>query len=391
MKNIELLFEYNKSNNIKFCKKNIKLVTRGKLKKKFWEYRNTDHIFSGNSIYNLLCSMNYIIDTDKFNFPILIKLGTVEFNDKLVFIILECICYYLVNNVKKQIYVSINFKKSIWTDGIRFSPMQSLNSNNYTAFNLKFYNDLGLEHFRRIITYNNFKTDYLNKFSSDIFMFLQHICLDETTIDTLCEAITEIVGNAIEHGHSDCLIDIDVTDATYQKQNDDENSVYYGINVVVLNFSDKSFFYKLKHKLLTVDNLNERHKKVNQAKLFHSKYFNKKYTEDDFYTIAAFQHKITGSIQKKAAGGVGLTQLIKSIEEKSSGHICYMLSNNRILDFKKELLQYDKDDYIGFNFENDFFGNIPNLSIFNNSSTFFSGTAYNLNFAIKKGEIKDGE
>ena len=99
-------------------------------------------------------------------------------------------------------------------------------------------------------------------------MFLKHIYLDDTTIDILCEAITEIVGNAIEHGHSDCLIDIDVTDDTYQKQNDDENYFYYGINVVVLSFSDKPFFQKLKRKLLTSDNLNERHQKVNQAKLF---------------------------------------------------------------------------------------------------------------------------
>ena len=126
-------------------------------------------------------------------------------------------------------------------------------------------------------------------------------------------------------------------------------------------------------------------------KLTKLNYFNKEYTEDDFYTIAAFQHKISGSIQKKVTGGVGLTHLIKSLEEKSSGHICYMLSNNRILDFKKEFLQYDKDDYIGFNFKNDFFGNIPELSIFKNSSTFFSGTAYNLNFAIKKGEMEYGE
>lgn len=392
MKNIELLFEYNKNNNTKFCTKKIKLVTIGKFKKKFWQYKNTNPVFSGNDIYNLLCSLNYIIETDKFNFPILIQLDTVEFNDKLVFVILECICYYLVNIVKKQVYVILRPKKSIWTDGIRFSSMRLLNTKDYyNTFNSKFYYDLQLKHFRKIIEYSNFKTDYLNQFSSDVFMFLKHIYLDETTIDILCEAITEIVGNAIEHGHSDCLIDIDVTDATYQKQNDDEDFLYYGINVVVLNFSDKSFFHKLKHKLLTSDDLNERHQKVNQAKLFHSQHFNKEYTEDDFYTIAAFQHKISGSIQKKAAGGVGLTQLIKSIEEKSSGHICYMLSNNRILDFKKELLQYDEDDYIGFNFKNDFFRNIPELSIFKNSSTFFSGTAYNLNFAIKKGEIEDGE
>lgn len=79
MKNIELLFEYNKSNNSKFCKKNIKLITKKKMK--YWEFKNTDLIFSGNSIYNLLCGLNYIIKSDKFNFPIMIRLDTIEFND----------------------------------------------------------------------------------------------------------------------------------------------------------------------------------------------------------------------------------------------------------------------------------------------------------------------
>ena len=58
MKNIELLFEYNKNNNTKFCTKKIKLVTIGKFKKKCWQYKNTNPVFSGNDIYNLLCSLN---------------------------------------------------------------------------------------------------------------------------------------------------------------------------------------------------------------------------------------------------------------------------------------------------------------------------------------------
>lgn len=63
----------------------------------------------------------------------------------------------------------------------------------------------------------------------------------------------------------------------------------------------------------------------------------------------------------------------------------YNKSNN----IKKELLQYN-DGFIGFNKENDFLGHIPDISIFEDS-IFFPGTAYNLNFAIRKGEIENGE
>ena len=314
------------------------------------------------------------------------------YSDKLVFVILECICYYLINIAHKYVLISFHSKKSIWTDGIGYSPLLFLNElqdKNYNNFNIKFNRDFGLKHFRKIIEYN--KTSCLNQISTDILLFLQHLRLESSTIDILCEAIIEIIGNAVEHGNSDCLFDIDVTDADYQKCNENEDHLYYGINVIVLNFSDKAFFHKLKKKLSNSNNLNDRHQKVNEAKIFHSQHFNNEYTEEDFYTIAAFQHKISGSIQKKSTGGVGLTQLIKSLEEKSSGHICYMLSQNRALYFMKELLQYDSDNYIGFNVENDFFNYIPDCSIFKVSTTYFPGTAYNLNFAIRKGEIENGK
>lgn len=387
MKNIKLLFEYNKNDNIKSSKRNIKLITKGKLK--FWRLKNNDCNFSVDNIHSILCCLNHIITKDKYHLPIEIQLNKITFNDKLVFVILECICYYLINVAKRMIIVSFKAQKSIWTDGIRYSPLNFLN-NDYNKFNNKFWSDLQSKHFRQLIDYSHIKTDYLNHISTSILLFFKNLGLEDSTTEILCEGIVEIVGNAIEHGHSDCLIDIDVTDEEYQKRDDSDDSLYYGINVVVLNFSDNSFFDKLKQKLLNADNLNERYLKVNEAKKFHSQYFDKNYTEADFYTIAAFQHKISGSIGKGFTGGVGLTHLIKSLEEKSSGHICYVLCQNRVLYFSKELLQYDANDYIGFNNENDFFKHIPDLSILKRSDTYFPGTSYNLNFAIKKGEIENG-
>lgn len=388
MKNIELLFEYNVSRNIKLCKRNIELVSKGKFK--FWKFKNNDFIFSKDSIYNLLISLNYIINTDKYHLPIVIQLNKVKFNDKLVFIILECICYYLINVDKRVTIISFDSKKSIWTDGIRYSSINFLN-NNYEKFNINFMDDVQLKHFRKVINYTNAKTTILNHISTKILLFFKNLGLEDFTTEILCEGIIEIVGNALEHGHSDCLIDIDVTDEKYQKRHDTEDSLYYGINVVVLNFSDNTFYNKLRQKLSNLNRLNDRYVQVNEAKKFHAQYFNQEYTESDFYTITAFQHKISGSWKKGSTGGVGLTHLIKSLEDKSSGHICYVLTQKRVLYFFKELLQYDSNYYIGFNNEHDFFKHIPNLSIFEFSDAYFPGTAYNLNFAIKKGEIENGQ
>ena len=62
-----------------------------------------------------------------------------------------------------------------------------------------------------------------------------------------------------------------------------------------------------------------------------------------------------------------------------------------VRDFQKEYLQYDSEYYIGFNKENDFYEHIPDKTVFANSDTFFPGTAYNLNFAIKKGDLHHGK
>ncbi len=226
--------------------------------------------------------------------------------------------------------------------------------------------------------------------SNKLYQFFVGLNLDVDTVEKLCESIVEIIGNSIDHSNTDCLVDIDVTNEDFKRKDDAENMLYYGINVVVLGFSHTPFYEKLKNKLDTFQDLNERYLKVKKAKSNHAIYFSKKYTEEHFYTVASFQHQISGSCQKQNSGGVGLTRLIESLEEKSSDHLCYMMSEQRILYFRKDFLQYDSDSYIGFNKENDFFNHAPEETLFANNRTFFPGTAYNLNFAIKKGDLNHG-
>ena len=387
MKNIDLLFDNNKNGNRKFVKKYVKFISFQKI----WLISWKCNTLSGDDIYRLLCCLDYI-NTKNKSLPIYINVDFIQFADKLVYIILECICYYIINSTNHKIYLVFGQKDTIWTEGVRYTSL-SLIANDYPKDLIKrhFFKDVSLHHFRQVIVNNNIKTDFLNELTTNIFFFFKHLKIEDSTNELLCDSISELVGNAIEHGHSDCLLDIDVTDSRYKKRDDNSDDNYYGINVVILNFSDISFDKKIKNKLSKRIDLDDRYMVVKAAENIHSQHYSNNYTEDDFYTLASFQHKISGSLKKDVAGGVGLTQLIKSLEEKSDVHLCYLLSKKRVLYFLKEFLQYDENKYIGFNKENNFANHIPDDSVFQHCKTFFPGTAYNLNFAIRKGDLDHGE
>lgn len=79
-----------------------------------------------------------------------------------------------------------------------------------------------------------------------------------------------------------------------------------------------------------------------------------------------------------------MTTLIKSLQEKSDSDNCYLLSGKRIVYFQKELLQYDDAEWLGFNKEKDFLSNIPDSIVAQECIVNFPGTAYNLNFILKR-------
>ena len=65
---------------------------------------------------------------------------------------------------------------------------------------------------------------------------------------------------------------------------------------------------------------------------------------------------------------------------------CYMYSGNSVLWFKKDYLNYNSDGWIGFNNQNNFFDCKPDSEVFTKIPFYFPGTAYNLNFVVKKSE-----
>lgn len=250
----------------------------------------------------------------------------------------------------------------------------------------KFKDDIYLFHFRKVITEDRTNTNYLGKLQQDIYNFLSTFHIEENYKDDIVELIGEIVGNAIEHAKCSCLLDIDVTE-DYSKTVESriQEGSYYGINIVILNYSETLFGDRVGQRIERDElDSNDRYILLKKAYNVHKDFFSKKYGFADFCNLASIQHKISGATNKGKAGGRGLTTLIKSLQEKSDIDRCYLLSGNRILLFKKELLKYNDDYWIGFNGENDFIHQIPDLTVIEECMIYFPGTAYNLNFVLKR-------
>jgi hypothetical protein len=387
MNNIDLLLN-----------KNNKSITKIKIQEKCAVFDNKEEIFSGKTIGRIIKFVNSLHNQyPKLKIPIIFNLGEISFIDKLSYILLECICYNLIVNYKQKVHILCTVKKEIGTEGAYSSPLLLLNGidkDNIQKFGQKFIKDTYGYHLRRVINGNELEnSNYLGLLYQEVDSFLKIFSVDEQCRDDISEVVAELVGNACEHAGSDCLVDIDVSSGYNKSTNNviDEDNYYYGINIVVVNFSETLLGNDIKKKVsLKSDCETERYKKVYNAYDFHKKQFNDEYKKEDFYNITAFQHKISGRQKYESTGGTGLTQLVKSLEERSEAHRCYVISGDRALNFYQEMLEFNSDQWIGFNEQNDYFSNIPENGVVTECLINMPGTAYNLNF-VMKGEKINGE
>ncbi len=329
--------------------------------------------------------------------PIVINLGkNIVIEDKLTYILLECICYNLI--VKEHCNLSLIFHcpHTIYNEGIKTSYLKYVNGSKVGL--LTFANHFNFEirgnHFRKIIQSEDFNGEQTARIVQDIDCFLKNCFIQKSYRTRVSEIVGELIDNSLEHSKSDCLIDIDVT-TNYEKNNSiPTEELYCGVNIVVLNFSDillgDGVAKKLQYTMsLSPDTtpINQRYLDVLDARDYHSKYWNEQYSENDFNIIASFQHKISCRLSTFSTGGTGLTQLIRGLEEESDAYKCYILSGNRKINFIKNMLTYDEKNWVGFNSEGDFLTHIPSSQCMEDSGLFFPGTAYNLNFVMKREVI----
>lgn len=375
--------------DILLFEKNQVITTKGcKIKRDGIHYENKGNLFDGNKIKDIIGFVRFVEKKYKgTNIPIIFDLGNIEFKDKLTIVIFECICNYIMGVLGRKVVVLCSVKKTIWTEGIVSSPLPILSTGkkgSFEKFQLKFKNEIYGRHYRRIILAQEWNDKYLNsKIMEQIDWFLKNLYVDKEYRAAMAEVVSELVGNVHDHTNGDCLVDIDVT-TEYEKEN--AEGKYYGLNLVVLNFSNNLFGDEIKKKINKADKQTERFEYVKSAYINHQKLFNEHYyEEDDFYNISAFQHKISGR-ENYTNGGTGLTKLIYSLEERSDTHNCYMISGERAIFFRQELLNYNKEKWIGFNKSNDYYNEKPDDAVLGKSYIYMPGTAYNLNFAIRKEE-----
>ncbi|HFU3704786.1 TPA: hypothetical protein ACGO7G_000382 [Streptococcus suis] len=392
IENIEQIFE-------RYQEKKIRLETISG--KKTYVFRNNRNILDGKLIKQLIDFFSKIRQR-RLKLSIFLDLGRVRIADKLSYTVLECLVYQLIT---EEFSVQVKYvpETSIETKGIEFSCLNYLN-----PASKKFIQDRKKRESQFLknfdiyqAQYNKYRkwlspknTSYLSDLSSDLIHLFRNQSkfinayyhkqyeYDDRMVKKLSNTISELVGNAIEHGQSNCLIDIDISHNFIHK--DYEDKQFGAINIVILNFSKINFGDKVRNKILSGDfSNNERYQLVSDAYAIHSEMFNENYPEEVFWNIASIQDKISGRLDNFNNGGKGSTDLLKSIQEFAYLDYCYMMSGNDILKLNKSFLALDDDGFIGFN-NISFKLQMPDDSTYSKSAVYLPGVAYNLNFILEE-------
>lgn len=380
--NSELIVEKNRSTNI---------IRRPQLSQGWIVHEDKNPTLDFESIKRLLRFISGIHNKFHTHRPMLsISFPSVQAVDKLTLQVLESILYSLINDYGHKVTVFIQLDPQIHSEGFKYSPLHYLSLYDYNAeqFNKTYETDIRLSHYRRVVpkewTYNGELGDYI---IPDLMSTLSHYIDDESYSFALAEVISELVNNANEHNAADCLLDLDIT-GDYHKRDGSEGN-YIGINVSIISFANTYIYEPLKDKIITKKYRGDRYERIVEVYETHKGFFGENYTDTEFFTIAAFQDRISGRASFSASGGTGLTKLLQSLEKYSDSSMCYMVSNDKALYFFKELLDYDSEGWIGFNLEHDFLGRPPASFAFQKSPILFPGIGYNLTFVYKKGAGSD--
>lgn len=316
--------------------------------------------------------------------------GVYKPKDMFVYVLFETFIYTLRCKYNYEVEYSIGKAKThIRAPGLKDSLLVYFYNDNFDKILMeKNYKKIhNRNHFRRIISKDDIQG--ASVLLGELKLFLSVFDIDKEYGLSLAKVAAELVDNASEHAESDCLIDIFISDPTYQKEGC--NNYFYAISMVVMNFSDKTLNYGIRKKIEQKEYKDsERYDLVGKAFENHKQYFNRDhYEEDDFFNLASFQDRISGRQNDTKTGGTGLTDLIKSLEDRAESHSCYVLSGNKGLWFEPQYLKYNRDNWIGFNDNNDFITNIPHKDVIVRSNVNFLGTGYNFTLVVKKEECSN--
>lgn len=385
MNNIELIFDYNPSKvyGARFNPKSKYIEIR--------QYKGKE--IDGSSIKELVAIFSGIIE--KYGVahpPIFLDLINTRFRDKLTYITLECILECLITKYHFDVVINMSVKKDINASGLKDSPiidLTDISKNVRKNYSIDFRGFIHRNHFRRVVIEGGDSTGPSKAFDDlcDFMRFCDYD-LDEGCMDEISLVIAELISNAVEHGGKECLVDVDIEGGFIDKREEEPKKEYIVLSLAVLNFSENMIGDGLRKKMESefADLLPSRYKSITQAFNNHKPLFNDSYIEDDFYNIGIFQDHISGRYDKSSSGGTGMVKLVKALEDRAIDDICYLLSGNRVVFFKKELMEYNDEGWIGFNRSNDFIKKGPEKEVILPCDLVFPGVAYNLQFVMERGK-----
>ncbi|MFK4926766.1 hypothetical protein ACI1TM_08900, partial [Lactococcus garvieae] len=360
------------------CEKKIHFDQRNKS----FVFETKEKEFTGKTFHRVLRFIQSVKKYGNSGKPNLIFSfeSNIIFADKLTYIIFECVCFSLVEQ-GYRIQLFIRPEPSILTYGVLSSPLLNLNHNDVEGFQERFNQIIDKIHYRRLIKTSSPK-DYLSILTSDIATFLKNNGLDMVSAYQLGEISAELAGNSLEHGKSDCIVDIDIS-STHEHEK--ETGEFVGVNLSIINFSETKFGDLLEDNLEN-NFQNNKYQRLKEIYSTHEDYFSNEYPNKVFFTLASLQPKISGQYRKSISGigGLGTFRLLKALREKSFEDSCYLLTSTHIIRFLDGLFSTD-DEWIGFNKENDFLLP-PDSEVISKSPVDIPGVAYNLNFIIKMKE-----
>ncbi len=369
--------------------KNIGNIKIGHLRGNYIDYKSNVQLFDFYELRKLIKFFSTVESKFK-NAKLIYNIvynKRVEFADKLTYILLECLLYDQIINRNNNIRLYLQYKSTIKTEGIKDSII--FHTRNEEEFKKKFFNNISAYHYRKLVNFSNYnnKPEIISIVLSDLRAFLTNCEVEQTQSNQLAEISVELIDNALEHSQSDCLFDIDVTESTY-RQEDENTGEYMAVNIAVIDFSPNTLGLGIKNSV-NDNNCNiEPYKKLIGIKEIHENYFNSDYNNDQFYLLSTFQNKISSRIDSGLTGGKGLTKLIEGLQKVSKTDICYVVSNDICLVFKKEHIKQDADKWVGFNEENDC--KLPPMKeSLLKSPVNIIGTAYNLTFVLKRSNKND--
>ena len=214
--------------------------------------------------------------------------------------------------------------------------------------------------------------------------FLENANVHKKAVDAVCDVIGELAPNAVEHGNSNCILDL-----CYERSISLEGRELTDISIIIYNFSEKLLWTDLHKKIFVNYNdivyKRERIDKIRKAWIYHKNHFSKSYGEKDFYNLMAFQ-KISGRCGDSNDGGLGINTLIQNVQKYSTDDYCYVLSGNGALLMDRDITNLDSEDYVAFNKEKKFVDKIPDDNAVMQTKFYMPGVAYNLTFYFE--EIK---